>query len=95
MRLQRGVKLLDEREGSGAAAKNGNRVIYNLKIYLNKGDEVLLNERQAEFLPEKMIRTENGYRLVDHAMTLGRRQAIAGVERSLVGMKPGGYRKVL
>ena len=27
-------------------------------------------------------------------ISLGRRQVIAGVEYSLIGMKPGGYRKV-
>ena len=94
MRLQSGIKLLDQREGNGPAAKEGDRVVYNLRIYLNKGDEVLLNERQAELLPEKMIRVEDGHRFVDHTITLGRRQAIAGVEHALIGMKPGGYREV-
>ena len=94
MRLQSGIKLLQEREGNGPAAKKGDRVVYNIRIYLNKGGEVLLNERQAELLPEEMIRFEGEQRLIDHAITLGRRQAIAGVEYSLVGMKPGGYRRV-
>lgn len=53
-----------------------------------------LNERQAEFLPAGMLRTENGRRLVDHELILGKRRAIAGVEYALIGMKPGGYRKV-
>jgi len=94
MRLKSGIKLLDEREGSGEPAKKGDNVIYNLKMFLNKGDEVPLNERQAEYLPEKMLRNENGSRFVDHTLTLGRRQAIAGIEYTLTGMKAGGYRKV-
>lgn len=94
MRLKSGIKLLDEREGSGEPAKKGDNVIYNLRIFLNKGDEVPLNERQAESLPEKMLRNENGSRFVDHTLTLGRRQAIAGIEYTLTGMKAGGYRKV-
>jgi len=94
MKLKSGIKLLDEREGSGEPAKKGDNVIYNLKIFLNKGDEVPLNERQAEYLPEKMLRNENGSRFVDHTITLGRRQAIAGIEYTLTGMKAGGYRKV-
>ena len=94
MRLKSGIKLLDEREGSGEPAKKGDKVIYNLKMFLNKGDEVPLNERQAEYLPEKMLRNENGSRFVDYAVTLGRRQAIAGIEYTLTGMKAGGYRKV-
>lgn len=94
MRLRSGIELLDEREGNGAPAKKGDRVLYNLKLFLNKGDEVPLNERQAEYLPEHKIRTEQGYRFVDHSTELGSRQAIAGVEYSLLGMKQGGYRKV-
>jgi FKBP-type peptidyl-prolyl cis-trans isomerase len=94
MRLRSGIKLLDEREGTGEPAKKGDRIVYNFKIFLNKGDEVLLYERQADYLPEKMIRTENGNRLIDHTTTLGQREAIAGIEYSLIGMKQGGYRKV-
>jgi hypothetical protein len=41
-----------------------------------------------------MIRFEGEQRLINHAITLGMRQAIAGIEHSLAGMKPGGYRKV-
>ena len=94
MSIQSGIRLLDEREGNGPPAQKGDRVIYNVKMFLNKGDEVRLNERQAQYLPEKMIRNEDGQRFVDHEITLGRRQAIAGVEHSLIGMKAGGYRKV-
>jgi FKBP-type peptidyl-prolyl cis-trans isomerase len=94
MRLKSGIKLLDERPGSGMAAKKGDSVIYNLKIFLNKGDEVPLNQRQAEYLPAQMIRTIDGYRFVDHKTVLGGREAMAGVEYSLLGMKEGGYRKV-
>jgi FKBP-type peptidyl-prolyl cis-trans isomerase len=33
--------------------------------------------------------------LIDHTTTLGKRQSIAGVEKSLYGMQAGGYREVL
>ena len=94
MRLRSGIKLLDERAGMGLPAKKGDRVIYNLKIFLNKGDEVPLNQRQAEYLPMQMMRTVDGYRFVDHKTVLGSREAMAGVEYSLIGMKTDGYRKV-
>ena len=94
MRLKKGIELLDEREGVGRPARESDRIVYNLRIFLNKGDEVLLNERQAEYLPEAMIRMEGSYRFVNHETTLGRRESIAGIEHSLAGMKPGGYRKV-
>ena len=94
MRLKSGIKLLDERHGAGEPAKKGDTVVYNWRLYRNKGDEIPLNEQQAEHLPDDLIRVVDGYRFVDHRATLGSRQTMAGVEYSLYGMKPGGYRKV-
>ena len=94
MQLKRGIKLLDEREGQGEPAKKGERVVYNLKIFLNKGAQVPLNERQAEHLPPSSLRTDGDFRFVEHQTLLGNRAPIAGVEQSLIGMKQGGYRKV-
>ena len=89
-----GLKLVDEREGAGAPTKKGDRVVYNTRIFLNQGDEVPLNDIQAKQLPKEMVRVEDGVTLIDHTIVLGRRQAIAGVEHALMGMKVGGYRKV-
>ncbi|MEP6959575.1 MAG: FKBP-type peptidyl-prolyl cis-trans isomerase [Nitrospirota bacterium] len=89
-----GLKLLDEREGAGALAKKGDRVVYNTRMFLNQGDEVPLNDIQATRLPKEMVRVEDGVSMIDHTIVLGRRQAIAGVEHALMGMKVGGYRKV-
>jgi len=94
MKRLSGMTLLDEREGDGLSAAKGDRVTYNIRMYLNQGDEVPLNRKQAEHLPNDMLRVEHGITLVDHTIVLGRRQAIAGVEHALIGMKVGGYRKV-
>lgn len=94
MKRLSGIKLLEEREGEVRAAQKGDHVVYNTRIFLNKGEEVALNVRQAEHLPKEMIRVENGVTFVDHTIVLGRRQVIAGVEQALIGMKVGGYRKV-
>ena len=72
----------------------GDRVVYNTRIFLNQGDEVPLNELQATQLPNEMVRVEAGITFIDHTIVLGCRQAIAGVEHALIGMKVGGYRKV-
>jgi FKBP-type peptidyl-prolyl cis-trans isomerase len=94
MKRLSGLKLLEEREGVGTPAKKGDRVVYNTRIFLNQGDEVMLNETQAEHLPKDMIRVEGDVTFVDHKTMLGSRQTIAGVEHALMGMKVGGYRKV-
>lgn len=89
-----GIRLLEEREGEGPPAKKGDRVVYNTRLFLNQGDEVPLNAKQAPYLPQEMIRVEGGDTFIDHSTVLGSRQARAGVEHALTGMKMGGYRKV-
>ncbi len=94
MNIKRGIKLLEEVEGRGKTAKKGDRVVFNLRIFLNQGDEVPLNEIQSKDFPQHMIRREEGHQLINRTILLGKRQAIPAVEHSLVGMKEGGYRKV-
>ena len=94
MQRLRGLTLLEEREGEGRPAQTGDRVLYNIRIFLNRGEEVPLNTMQAEHVPKDMVRDQDGVTVIDHQTVLGRRQAIAGVEQALLGMKVGGHRKV-
>lgn len=94
MKRLSGLKLLEEREGNYRPAQKGDRVLFNMRLFLNKGDEVPLNETQATHLPKEMIRVFDGVILIDRTIVLGRREAMAGVEHTLTGMKIGGYRKV-
>lgn len=94
MRIRRGIELLDEAEGAGPEAARGDSVVYNLRIFLNRGDEVPLNERQSQDVAPDALRWVDGRPLVDHTTTLGKRNAVAAVEYSLLGMRAGGYRKV-
>jgi hypothetical protein len=94
MKRLSGLTLLEEREGTGTSANKGVRVVYNSRLFLNKGDEVPLNAKQVEHLPGDLVRVEGGITFVDHTTVLGSRQVIAGIEHALMGMKVGGYRKV-
>ena len=94
MKRLSGLKLLEEREGEGTPANKGDRIVFNMRLFLNKGDEVPLNETQAMHLPKEMIRVIDGETLIDRTIVLGCREAMAGVEHALMGMKVGGYRKV-
>lgn len=89
-----GLKLLEEREGVGTPANKGDRILFNMRLFLNKGAEVRLNETQATHLPKEMSRVVDGVTLIDRTIVLGRRETMAGVEQALKGMKVGGYRKV-
>lgn len=94
MKRLSGLKLLEKREGEGTPANKGDRIVFNMRLFLNKGDEVPLNETQAKHLPKEMIRVVDGETLIDRTIVLGCREAMAGVEHALMGMKVGGYRKV-
>jgi len=89
-----GIKFLDEREGEGRIAQKGDRLLYNSRIFLNRGEEVPMNAKQAEHLPKEMVRVDEGVTLIDHTVVLGQREVIVGIEQALIGMKTGGYRKV-
>ena len=92
-----GLKVLEQIDGQGPGSVKGDNVTYNIKIFLNRGEEVPLNQQQVERLPERMndiIRHENGYKFIDHKTRLGERGPIAAIEYSLYGMKAGGYKKI-
>ncbi len=94
MKWLSGLTSLNEREGDGLIAQIGDRVVYDMRIYLNKRDEVLLNEKQVDHVAKEKIRIQDGATLIDRTVTLGRREVIAGVEQALIGLTVGGYRKV-
>lgn len=94
MKRLSGLEVLEEREGQGMSAGKGDRIVFNMRLFLNKGDEVPLSARHVEYMPKEMLRIENGVTLVDHTIILGQREVIAGIEDTLAGMKAGGYRKV-
>ena len=60
-------------------AKQGDRIVYPVRVFLNQDDDVPPNEVQSKQFSEGLGRVEEGVRFVDHA---------------LLGMKVGGYRNV-
>ncbi len=95
MKLPSGLEILENHEGSGPIAEAGLTIIYNVRIYLNRGDEIPLDEIQAkQGIPDEQIRRENDQIFIDRTSTLGKRQVIAGIEKALLGMRAGGFRQV-
>ncbi len=100
MNIKSGIRLLEEVEGDGRIAERGDSVIYNLRAFLSRGDEISINElspadRQnlEEHHPE-ILNRQDGFEFINFMASLGKRHACAGVEYSLYGMREGGYRKV-
>lgn len=90
-----GLTLVEETEGTGPAASKGDRVIYNLRLFLNKGDEVEINEvENREKWPSETLSEVDGTLFINFTSTLGKREAVTAVEYALYGMKVGGYRMI-
>lgn len=95
MKLPSGLRVLEDQEGSGPATETGHTIVYNCRIFLNQGDEVRINDnREERGIPEDRIRREDGHTFIDHISVLGKRQVIAGIEKALIGMRVGGFRKI-
>lgn len=93
-RITKGIDLLQNVPGQGLVAKKGSMVTYNARIFLRKGDEVTRDAQSIALYGERLnTRVIDAVELLDHCTTLGKRQAIAGVEKSLDGMQAGGIEK--
>ena len=94
--IAKGIELLHEIEGEGRPADKGSKVTYNARFFLRRGDEVAYDKLSIAAYGEQLrTRLIDGVELIDHVTTLGKRQPIAGVEKTLLGMRTGGYREVM
>ncbi len=94
--LAKGIELINDVPGVGPVADRGSAVTYNARLFLRRGDEVTQDVRLIARHREHLVtRCVEGVELIDHTTALGKRHAIAGIERSLYGMQAGGYREVL
>lgn len=94
--LAKGIKFLKDSPGEGPGAEKNCVIIYNARMFLRRGEEVT-RDSQAIILYRSRLNTRfiDGVELIDHTTTLGKRQPIAGIEKSLYGMQSGGYREIL
>ena len=77
--MPKGVKIEDLVVGTGAEARRGMIVAANVRIFLNRGDEVTAEYPQS---PRTVI-------------DLGRRETIAGLRYGIEGMREGGRRTLI
>ena len=100
MNIRRGIKLLAEKIGYGQDAELGDYLIYNLRAYLNHGDEIPINNLR-ESVHGKFKQHSNGkftivegYKFINFSMFFDLHNTVKSVAYSLYGMREGGYRKV-
>ena len=96
VKIGKGIELIEDIPGEGPEAQKGAVVTYSARFFLRKGDEVTTDAQSIALYRSSLpTRTIDGVELIDHTTTLGMRRPIAGVEKSLYGMQPGGYREIL
>ena len=95
-KIASGIDLVEEIEGHGYAAEKGDKLIYNARLFLHRGDEVTWDagviEREREHVTSRMM---EGVEVIDHVTVLGKRHTMAGIEKSLYAMRAGGYREII
>jgi hypothetical protein len=95
-KIDKGIELISDIPGIGPKAIKGSSIIYNARFFLRQGEEVTRDAHSIAMYPDRLpIRIVEDVALIDHATTLGKRQSIAAVEKTLYGMQAGGYREVL
>lgn len=93
MKISKGIKLIEEIEGTGQVAEKGCEATYNLRAYLNKGDEININYSD-QAVPVSLVTEDDKGKLINFTCLIGMRETFAAVEFTLIGMKEGGYRKI-
>ncbi len=90
------IGILSESIADGLVARRGSTVRYSARIFLRRGDEVTPDYAtilcHEDRLPTRKV---EGARLIEHTTILGKRRAIAGVERMLDGLAAGSYREAI
>jgi len=70
MKISKGIKLLEEIEGTGQVAKKGCEATYNLRAYLNKGDEININYSD-QVVPVSLVTQDDKGKLINFTCFIG------------------------
>ncbi|NOR67633.1 MAG: peptidylprolyl isomerase [Woeseiaceae bacterium] len=93
MFTKKGVKLLEETEGSGEAVQRQRHYVLSIRITLNQGEVLSSLDVPASFYLDGSQRLhDDGF--FEHHTRIDRHCLIPGLFYAVQGMKVGGYRKV-
>lgn len=91
MLIRKGIKLLEETQGSGDVVQRQREYILSIRLTLNKGE--VLACAPLSFRPDPAQKQHNdGF--FDHRTRINRDWLIPGLFYAVEGMRIGGYRKV-
>ncbi|MDJ0904286.1 MAG: FKBP-type peptidyl-prolyl cis-trans isomerase [Xenococcus sp. MO_188.B8] len=94
MNLKKGIKLIEEIEGTGNYVQRQQYYVVAIRLTLNKGDIVKTPDKCLSHSIDKNLQVyDDGF--FEHRVRIDRENLIAGIFYSVQGMKVKGYRKVI
>ena len=94
MNLKKGIKLIEESEGTGNYVQRQRYYIVAIRLTLNRGEIVKIPPQCLSHSIEQYLKVhDDGF--FEHRVRIDRENLIAGIFYSVQGMKVKGYRKVI
>ena len=92
--LKKGIKLIEETEGTGNYVQRQQCYIVAIRLTLNRGEVVRTpNKCLSHSIDQNLKVEDDGF--FEHRVRIDRENLIAGIFYSVQGMKVKGYRKVI
>ncbi|MDJ0687410.1 MAG: FKBP-type peptidyl-prolyl cis-trans isomerase [Xenococcaceae cyanobacterium MO_188.B32] len=94
MNLKKGIKLIEEREGTGNYVQSQLYYIVAIRLTLNQGDVVTVPNKCLSHSIDRHLKVhDDGF--FEHRVRIDRANLIPGIFYAVQGMKVKGYRKVI
>ena len=94
MNLKKGIKLIEETEGTGNYVQRQRHYVVAIRLTLNRGDVVKIPDKCLSHSIDRYLKVyDDGF--FEHRVRIDRESLIAGIFYSVQGMKVKGYRKVV
>ena len=94
MNLKKGIKLVEEIEGTGNYVQRQRYYILAIRLTLNRGDVVQVPDKCLSHSIDLNLKVyDDGF--FEHRVRIDRENLIPGIFYSVQGMKVKGYRKVI
>ena len=94
MKLKKGIKLIEEIEGTGNYVQRQRCYIVAIRLTLNRGDVVKVpNKCLSHYTNQNLQVYDDGF--FEHRVRIDRENLVPGIFYAVQGMKVEGYQKVI
>lgn len=94
MNLKKGIKLIEETEGTGNHVQRQRYYLLVIRLILNKGDVVKVPQKCLSYSIDPHLKVYDDS-FFEHRVRIDRENLIPGIFYAVQGMRVNGYRKVV